>query len=141
MLTTEPTQEMLKEWKKTFESHRADMHPNRKSGAEVDMYFREHYPYQPFDSTEFRDMVAAEIMENDFLREKLHEGVLPDVKCYTVGDILIGIDVNSGAFHVESENIDKAILLYDDLFVYRGLDEKDLNNIFLTAEYVKLTEK
>lgn len=141
MLTTEPTQELLKEWKRIFESHRATMHPNRKLGAEVDAYFRVHYPYQPFDSEEFRDMVATEIMENDFLREKLPVGVLPDVKCYTVGDILVGIDVISGEFHIESENIDKVISLHDDLFVYRGLDENDLNNIFLTAEYIKLTEK
>lgn len=141
MLTTEPTQEMLKEWKRIFESNRAAMHPNRKPGTEVDAYFRVRYPYQPFDSVEFRDMVATEIMENDFLREKLPVGVLPDVKCYTVGDILVGIDVISGEFHIESENIDKVISLHDDLFVYRGLDETDLNNIFLTAEYIKLTEK
>ena len=30
--------------------------------------------------------------------------------------------------------------LHDDLFVYGGLDEEYLKNIFLVAEYVKLTQ-
>lgn len=30
--------------------------------------------------------------------------------------------------------------LHDDLFVYRGLDEEDLKNIFLVAEYVKFMQ-
>lgn len=29
--------------------------------------------------------------------------------------------------------------LVRDLFVYRGLDEEDLKNYFLVAEYIKLT--
>ena len=141
MLTTEPTQEMIKEWKGIFDSRHTAMSPDRKSGAEVDAFFRDHYSYQLLDSAEFRDMVAAEIMENDFLREKLPEGALPDIRCYTADDVMVGIDINSGEFHVESEDIDKVVLVHDDLFVYRGLDEKDLSNFFLVAEYVKLTEK
>lgn len=42
---------------------------------------------------------------------------------------------------MESEDIQKIVSIYDDLFVYRGLDEEDLNNYFLVAEYIKLTQK
>jgi len=52
----------------------------------------------------------------------------------------IGIDLSTGEFHIESENIEEVMPLHDDLFVYRGLDEEDLKNIFLVAEYVKLTQ-
>ena len=31
--------------------------------------------------------------------------------------------------------------LYDVVFFFRGLDEKDLENFFLVAEYVKAAEK
>jgi len=31
--------------------------------------------------------------------------------------------------------------IYDDLFAFRGLDEKDLNNVFMVAEYVKCIKK
>lgn len=139
MLTTEPTQEMIAEWKRLFAEHRHTMGPNRRSGAEVDAYFQARYPHERFNSPDFCQMVAAEILENDFSRQKLSEGVLPEIRSYTVGDVLVGIDVSSGAFHVESEDMDRAIQIQDDLFVYRGLDEADLNNFFLVAEYVRLT--
>ena len=94
MLTTEPTQEMITEWKRIFEAHHTVMSPNRKLGVEVDFY-------KLFGNAEFRDMISAEIMGNDFKREKLPKGTCPDVKCYTVGNVLIGIDLNSGEFHIE----------------------------------------
>ena len=31
--------------------------------------------------------------------------------------------------------------IYDDLFVFRGLDEKDLENYFLVAQYIECREK
>lgn len=141
MLTTEPTPEMIEEWKQIYKARQATIKPNRKTGAEVDCYFREHYSYFPLDSQEFSNMVTAEILENDFKAEKLTEGTLPDVQCYTVGGLFVGIDRNSGEFHIEGEDLNKVIAMHDDLFIYRGLDENDLKNFFLTAEYVKLTEK
>jgi hypothetical protein len=43
MLTSEPTMEIISEWKKIFEKHKGNLMPNRKSGIEVDKYFREKY--------------------------------------------------------------------------------------------------
>lgn len=140
MLTVEPTPEMTAEWKRVFEAHHAAMQPNRKSGAEVDAYFRAHYPWKPYNSADFCEMAAAEILENDYLRGKLREGTAPEIHSYMADGVLVGIDVNSGEFHIESEEIDKVIPIHDDLFVFRGLDEEDLNNFFLVAEYVKLTK-
>ena len=140
MLTVEPTSEMVKEWKEIFEAHHASMQPNRKTGAEVDAYFRAHYPYEVYDCAEFREMVADEILENASLQSKLPEGTLPDIQSYFVHDVLVGIDLNSGEFHIESEDINTVIPLYDDLFLFRGLDKEDLSNFFLVAEYVKLTK-
>lgn len=139
MLTTEATPEMVGEWRRLFDRHHASMQPNRKSGAEVDRYFRETYPYQAMENAEFENVVAANILENAYTREKLPEGILPDIRCYRVDDVLVGIDLISGTFHVESEEMGKAAPIYDDLFVYRGLDKEDLKNFFLVGEYVKLT--
>ena len=140
MLTTEPTQEMIAEWKRIYDAAHESMRPNRKSGVELDEYFREHYSYKVLDDAEFCKMVADEITENSFLFKKLPKGILPDIRCYAVGNVLIGIDLNSGEFHTESEDIDKVIPIHDDLFVFRGLDKDDLKNFFLVAEYVKLTK-
>ena len=66
--------------------------------------------------------------------------MLPNIQSYKAGNVLVGIDLCTGEFHVESENIEEVVPIYDDLFAYRGLDEEDLKNIFLVAEYIKLTQ-
>jgi len=47
----------------------------------------------------------------------------------------------TGYIHAESEVMDKAEVVYNDLFAFRGLDEKDLENYFLLAQYMQLKGK
>lgn len=140
MLTTEPTAEMIAEWKRIFEAHHSAMKPNRKTGKEIDRYFREKYPYQILENAEFQEIVTRNITENEFSRSKLPKGKLPNIQSYQTGNVLVGIDVSTGEFHVESETAEDFMPIFNDLFVYRGLDEEDLKNYFLVAEYVKLTQ-
>ena len=139
MLITEPTPEMIAQWKRIFELYRSVLTPDRKSGDEVDQYFREKYPHQLFDNAEFRQIASANITENDHFRNKLPKDTLPKIQSYRTGDVLVAIDLCTGEFHIESENIKDVISIHDDLFVYRGLDAEDLKNFFLVAEYVKLS--
>ncbi len=141
MLTTKPTPEMLQEWKRLHEEYRPKLSPNRRSGTQVDAYFREKYSHTLIDSADLREMIAAEILENLHHAEKLPTDAKPDVRCYMTEDVLVGIDLVTGHIHVECEEIARAEVIYDDLFVYRGLDEKDLENAFLTAEYVRLAQE
>lgn len=141
MLTTAPTAEMMKEWKRIFEIYHSTLTPNRKSGKEVDQYFREKYAYQLFDNAEFREIASLNITENDYFKSKLPKDTLPNIQSYQTGNVLVAIDLYTGEFHVESENTEEVISIHDDLFVYRGLDEEDLKNYFLVAEYVTLSQK
>ena len=141
MLTMAPTEEMIAQWKQVFERYHSALIPNRKSGREVDRYFREKYTHQIFDNAEFREMVALNITENDYFRSKLPKNALPNIQSYKTGNVFVGIDLSTGEFHIESENIEEVISIHDDLFAYRGLDSEDINNFFLVAEYVKLTQK
>ena len=141
MLTTEPTSEMIAEWKRIFEAHHSTLTPNRKLGHEVDQYFREKYIYKIFNNAEFQKIAMLNILENEFFRNKLPEDTLPNIQSYKTGNVLVAIDLYTGEFHVESERTEEAVQVYDDLFLYRGLDEEDLKNYFLVAEYVKLTQK
>lgn len=141
MLTTEPTSEMMKEWKRIFDQYHSALTPNRKSGKEVDQYFREKYAYQLFDNAEFKEMASLNITENDYFKNKLPKDTLPNIQSYQTGNVLVAIDLYTGEFHVESESIEEAISVHDDLFVFRGLDEEDLKNFFLVAEYVTLSQK
>ncbi len=141
MLTKEPTAEMAAEWKKVYEENRHSITPNRKTGEEVNRYFTEKYSFSEFESPEFADAVRFNITENEHNFSKLPEGVQPVIKTYMSDGIFVGIDLVTGFFHAECENIEKAEQVYDDLFVYRGLDEQDLRNYFLVAEYVRLKNK
>lgn len=79
-------------------------------------------------------------MENAHPNDKLEDGTRPDIRCYRTGNALVGIDLVSGAFHVEVVDMAEAIPVYNDLFVFRGLSEDDLKNFVLVAEYVRLTQ-
>lgn len=141
MLTTEPTAEMIATWKRIFESCHATLTPNRKSGEDVDRYFRAKYPYQRYEQEAFREIASLNITENEPLKQKLPQGAMPNIQSYRTGSALVAIDLCTGEFHVESEQIEEVVEIHDDLFVYRGLDEEDLQNFFLVAEYVTLLQK
>lgn len=135
MLTKEITAEQVAKYRRIFEENR-DLVPNRKTGAQVEAYFCGKYSPQKYPSKDFSRLVAEEIVANDFSREKLPQGVLPRVVCYRTGGALVGIDLVTGFFHVESKDTAESEKIYDDLFLFRGLDEKDLQNFFLVAQYV-----
>ena len=79
-------------------------------------------------------------MENAHPNDKLEDGTRPDIRCYRTGNALVGIDLVSGAFHVEAVDMAEVIPVYNDLFIFRGLSEDDLKNFVLVAEYVRLTQ-
>lgn len=89
----------------------------------------------------FKTVVAANIMENEHSYAKMQSGIRPKIRCYRTGDVFVGIDLISGGFYVEATDMATAVPIYDDLFVFRGLDEDDLENFVLVAEYVKLIQK
>jgi len=53
-----------------------------------------------------------------------------NIFCYGVGNILIAIDACTGSFHIECEFIEIAGSIYDDSFVYCGLDAEGIKIFF-----------
>lgn len=143
MLTTEPTEEMLREWRRIHSEYRDRLTPNRKTGAQVNDHFTGRYSPERYNSPEFTAAVKDNIMLNGYNREKLPAGAQPEILTYKLdnGSVLVGIDLTTGFIHVECEDIQRAAEIYDDLFLYRGLDESDLNNCFLTAQYIQCQRK
>lgn len=70
MLTVKPTAEMLAEWKRIFEAHHAAMKPNRKTGTEVDQYFRNKYAHQVFNDAAFQVYMSTENSVNRSLKTR-----------------------------------------------------------------------
>lgn len=142
MLTEKISREMIDEYKKIYEKHRSELESNRKSGMEIDKYFTSKYEPAVFDAYEFRKMISDCIFENEHIREKLPNDSKPQVVSYILDEsVFVGIDLITGYFHVESEDLEKMKLIHDDLFVFRGLDDMDLENYFLVAQYVLLKSK
>ncbi len=137
MITKRPTNEQLKRWKALFEANRAKLAPNRKSGPEIDGYFRSQYGCEPVVSENFASVVEWNILHNEVFREKL-SGAKPEIRCYEKNGVLLGIDLISGEFFAESSEMEKAAVLTDDLFLFRGLDETDLKNFVLVGQYLEL---
>lgn len=137
MITKCPTNEQLKRWKALFEANRAKLTPNRKSGPEIDGYFRRKYGCEPVACEPFASVVEWNILHNEPFREKLR-GEKPDIRCYERNGVLLGIDLVSGEFFAESSEMEKAAALTDDLFLFRGLDETDLKNFVLVGQYLEL---
>lgn len=140
MLTKRPTHAMVHEWKRVFEAHRATMQPNAVTGSALEQYLLVRYPATAVVSPSMEAAVTANILENPFYAQKLPAGEVPHVKTYWVGEVRVGIDLVSGFFQVEHEDIETMAAIYDDLFVHRGLDAWDLENPFLVAEYLRLTQ-
>lgn len=139
MLTTEPTIEMIQEWKCIYNENRDKLKPNRKSGAEINDYFCIKYRFEKLDSLSFHDVVEFNIMKNESNREKLPQGAVPQIVAYKAKDssVLVGIDLVTGFFHIEGKDINRVAEIYDDLFLFRGLDETDIKNYFLVAQYIQ----
>ena len=50
--------------------------------------------------------------------------------------IIAGIELETGFFHIEGSSA-----LWDQLFAFRGLDETDLKNFYLVAEYINCIKR
>ncbi len=155
MLMREPTEAMINDWKKTYNKYRKMLIPNRKSASDLIEYLMQKYPVKEVTSDKWHEIVRGNVMDNDHNANKLPEGKIPNPRVYlfeNIGagkslyenqddifkgrQIIVGIELETAFFMVEGSS-----LLWDELFVYRGLDEADLDNVYLVAEYVSCLKR
>ncbi len=150
MLIKKATQEDIREWKEIYEKHKNTLTPNKKSAEEIIGFLKSRYTATEIIDAEYKRVVSDNILLNGFSRDKL-KGKTPEIRLFKISDeglfyrqdavfkgtdIIVGIEVNTSYIFVEGSSE-----LYDELFAFAGLDECDLKNYFLVAEYVKLTNK
>ena len=95
-------------------------------------------------------MVYDNIILNEFSNQKLC-GKNPIIRLFEVTDktlykkqekvykgikIIVAIELNTSYIFVEGSSY-----LYDELVAFTGLDDKDITNYFLVAQYIKCKEK
>ena len=131
MITTEVTSEQIENWRKIYSENKNKLVVNRISGKALDNYFVEKYHPIKEAPSQFVDIVILNAKENNEQE--------PTVSAYELeGNIYVGIDLNSGFFQVECEDVDKMRTVWDDLFLARGLSEDDIDNYVIVAQYILL---
>lgn len=150
MLVRKATPELVKEWKETSAAYRPRLRPNRKTGRELLAFLTGKYPVRELASDTLRDVVEDNILSNECHARKMPAGTIPEVRGFVVnndgtgknlyetqdaifrGRAIIGaVELHSAYFMVEGSS-----LLWDELCAFRGLDEEDLGNYYVVAEYV-----
>jgi len=155
MLMQEPTPEMVERWKKVWIEYKDKLLPNRKSGKEVVEYLKNKYLMEALNDDNAKQVVINNILYNKPLADKLPMGVEPLVATFFIenkdngkflyenqdeifkgNNVFVGVELESGFFCVEGSS-----LLWDELYAFQGLDEKDIQNYFCVAEYMSCLKK
>lgn len=155
MLMKKATQEMLESWKVTWNEYKDRLLPNRKSGAEISAYLSDKYILTEIHDDWALQVVAKNVLNNEPLAEKIPVGKIPSPVAFFVensgkGQILyenqdevfkgikifVGIDLASGFFCIEGSS-----MLWDELYAFQGLDEKDIQNPYCVAEYISCLKR
>ena len=135
MLTSKVDEKKLKLWKELYKKYFDSLKPNRISGRDLNIYFQKNYSAENYDNVLFKKVVHLNS------KEYFHEnaGDVNDIVAYTLnGDIFVGIDLKTGFFHIESDDVSKSIPIFDDLFITRGLSKDELQNFVIVGQYLEL---
>lgn len=150
MLSHPPTPEDVLAWRETAARARPHLSPNRKSADEIASYLEAHYPVIASPDPRLHDVVAQNILRNDFFARKVPAGTRLDTRVFLLcnegpgrilyqdreaiyqgSPIIIGLETQSRFFLVEGSSA-----LHDELTAFAGLDAADIENDYLVAEYV-----
>lgn len=155
MLMQEATPEMIEQWKLTYSEFKPRLNPNRKLASDLIAYLTSKYPVKEETDEKLKQVVTDNVLLNKCFAEKLPVDKHPVAVCYSINNtgvakllyekqdeifggqtIIVGIELETGFFLVEGSSE-----LWDELFAFQGLDEKDLNNFYLVAEYIACLQK
>ena len=135
MITYEVDEKKLRFWKELYEKNFNSLKVNRISGRELNIYFQKKYSAEIYDNEKFKEVVH--LNSKEYFYE--NAGNINDIIAYILnGDIFIGIDLKTGFFHIESNDVSKSIPIFDDLFITRGLSEDELQNFVIVGQYLEL---
>ena len=150
MLMTEPTPEMIDEWKEISEEYKGRLTPNRKGGQEIVDYLTSKYSLKDVYDHMMINALAGIVNCTEPYAEKLPDGRNPEPRIFQVENdgegavlfekqddvykgtpILVGVDLASGFYSVEGSS-----MLWDELCAFQGLDEIDIDNYYCVAQYI-----
>ena len=158
MLMKEPTIEKMNEWRKIWKEYKDKIVPDRKTGEQVVNYLKTNYTVEQTELVNGErpeEIIVPEIKGDDYISWKLPVGKSPEPLAFHIKnegngkklyenqedifkglEIYVIVDLVTGCFHCEGTS-----QLYDELVAFQGLDEMDMTNSFLVAQYVECCKK
>lgn len=155
MLTSKPTPEMIAHWQAVYKEYQSRLVPNKKSTDQVIDYLAGKYPLEAVDTAVTLAVVTGNITGNRPFAEKCPPGrtlrpavfriprqgsgaALYEQREALYGDapIMVGLEHETTFVMVEGSGD-----LADELVAFAGLDQADLNNFYLVANYIACLEK
>lgn len=123
---------MTEQWKAVYEKERPNLTPNAITGEELSRYVRDRFDSDPTED-EALILAVRDLLEQDVLlqRKKKDGRLQPEVYRLEDGTV-IGIDLLSGCFIVQDNE-----LLRDEMTYVKGLDTFDLENMYLTIDWLR----
>ena len=155
MLIQKPTSETVEEWKAIYAEYKTKLYPNKKTALEIIEYIKQKYPITEQTEEELKQVVINNVLANKCYSNKLPNSKIPAAKVFYIENtglgkhlyekqvdvfkgnkIIVGVELETAFFMVEGSS-----MLWDELFAFRGLDEDDLYNFYLVAEYITCLKK
>ncbi len=150
MLMQEANGIMLAQWQAVYQQYRKKLYPNKRTATDLIRYLQQKFPSKEVLDAKWQEVVLDNVRENDYYARKVPPGQTVVARVFRIEhegqgqvlyeqqdavfqglDIYVGVELQTGYFMVEGSS-----LLWDELFAFCGLDEMDLNNVYLVAEYV-----
>ena len=156
MIVQMPSQEVLKEWKSLWKCYKDTLQPNRKNGPELLQYLQSNYCLTEIFEDNILNTISENVTNSPYWSDKLPEGSSPFPKAYylenhgngkkfylpenqdpidlwggVITRIFVAIDLSSGFYTVEGST-----LLWEELCAFQGVDENDLKNYVIVAQYI-----
>lgn len=150
MLTSEPTEEMIREWKDIFLQYKDKITPNRIIPQKLVDYIAKKYSLLTIVDTKYDEILIHNETSNILYKNKMIRGNKPEPVIFELQNtglgkevyrkqdeifkkskIIIGVDLSTGFFIVEGSSY-----IWNEMLAYRGLDNDELNNFYLVAEYI-----
>lgn len=150
MITEQLSQEKIRLYKNLWNEYHTKLKANRKTGEDVMNYLLSKYSLIRIEDNKAEKVVIDNVLQNIVNAEKLPFDKKPDPVAFYIEkkgngiilfeeqdeifkgeNIFVGIDLSSGYYCVEGSS-----LLWDELCVFQGLDEIDLENYVKVAEYI-----
>lgn len=150
MLLDKPTKADIEEWKRIYNQNKDSIRPNKKTGIEIIEFLQNRYPAKEIEDGKLQNIVRGNIVSNEFSEKKL-KGRTPIIKTFLIENIgnganlyleqddvfkgipiIVGVELTTSYIYTEGSSI-----LYDELIAFTGLDEYDISNYFLVAQYIE----